>query len=291
MVDLRRLLDKYHVSYRDSGKNVSANNIVISCPFCNKTVNPDPSEHLAIHLPTGTFFCYRNSRHKGNAPRLLRYLGIPSHEYEDLRFKEEPKDVVKETKDFSLIRHFRSADQSEECIKYLISRGFSSPLAVIAKHKLCFDLAGLWAGRLIVPLTIGWTGRSMRNHIEPRYLTHSTEDGFFLYRQGATSCLLMEGPLDAMRVVSVSNQFDVIAETTNRIKPAIFSYLRESHYLSIYRTPDDDVPFDLRFEEMQKLRSYCTSSRVKELRLPEESKDYCAMTEHEAREFLVRHTN
>jgi hypothetical protein len=286
-MDIQRLLDKYRVFYRGHGKNVSAGNIVLSCCFCNKTSNPDPGEHLAVHLATGTYFCYRNRAHKGHVTRIFRYLNIPSHEYKELSFKNTEVEAQEQQKDFSLFRHFKPAEESQECLDYLAGRGFSKPLDTSRRFKLCFDLTGRWAGRLIIPLTAGWTGRSMRDHIEPRYLTESNADGFFFFKQNSTSCLIVEGPLDAIRVASVTNQFDVVAKCTNGLRPAILTLLREVGYLSIYNVPDGDVNFPEYYAECKELRYYCSYSDVIRMQLPEGFKDFCSMPELAVRNFLL----
>lgn len=289
-MDARTLLSKYRINWRDRGANVSHGNIVINCPFCAKTSNPDHGEHLAIST-IGEYYCYRNPKHKGrNLAYLFRALNIPSHEYQD--FIREPHYVkltpgtARGQKDFSLFRHFQLASENREALDYLKIRHFTHPVDVCNHFQLRTSSEGKWAGRLLIPLSIGWTGRSMRSHIEPRYLSHTTEDGFFRYKQGSSTCIVLEGSLDAMRIASVSTQFDVVAKCGNRLSPALLNYLREMHYLTIWNTPDGDVDFNQFFQETKTLRSYCTYSTVKGFHLPEEFKDFGQMHETQARQVL-----
>lgn len=287
-LDIRSLLTKYRILWRDRGKNVSRNNIVISCPYCNKGSNQDHGEHLAINYSTGEYFCYRNPSHKGhNLAQLFQILQIPKHEYQDLHLSyKDTYPTVREKKDYSLIRFFQKGEQDPEILGYLATRNFIHPADVCKKFKLLSDKEGKWAGRLIIPLTIGWTGRAIRSHIEPRYLSYTTEDGFFLHKQGSSTCIVVEGAIDAMRIVSVSSQFDVVAKCGNRLSAALLNYLRESHYITIWNTPDGDVDFNQFFQETKTLRSYCTYSSVRRFQLPENFKDFGQMHESQARQVL-----
>lgn len=288
MIDIRKIFDRHHIHWRDRGKNVSHNNLVISCPYCNKTLNKDPGEHLSINYLTGEFFCYRNSHHKGFVSKVFYDLGIPRNEYKDLQIKQVQQEFVQETKDFSLWQYFQPAEDSQEAIQYLVDRKFDKPVETCHKFKLKVDIGGHWAGRLLIPLTSGWTGRAMRPHIEPRYLAETTRDGFFLFRQGSTTCMLLEGAIDAMRVATVSRQFDVIAKCRNGLSPAILSYLKEQRYLTILNVPDTDVDFTLYFEELRLLQSYCIYSNIGRLSLPQGFKDFGEMDEFSTREFLIK---
>jgi hypothetical protein len=289
MLDIRSLLTKHRIFFRDRGKNVSRGNLVISCPFCNRTYNKDHGEHLMIS-DVGEYYCFRNpTRHSGHNPVFLFHLlGIPSEEYKDLEFKQVERTESKNESDFSIMRFFDPAETNEEAIKYLEFRLFSDPIAVCKKFHLLTSKEGKWAGRLLIPLTIGFTGRAMRSHLELRYDAYSTEDSFFLFKHGSTSVMICEGAIDAMRVATVSSQFDVIGKCGNRLSPALLAYLREMKYISIWNAPDGDINFNMYFEETKILRSYCTYSDVKRLQLPPGKKDFGLMLERDTKEFLTR---
>lgn len=266
---------------------MSQGNLVISCPWCNKSNNPDRGEHLAISN-VGEYFCYRNPKHKGMSIfKLFTALNIPYH---GERFKEIPRTEKKENKNFDLIRYFEPAEKNPEAVAYLESRLFSDPVKACQRFKLLTDREGKWAGYLIIPLTVGWLGRAMRSHIELRYDAYTTEDGFFLFKQDSTSCIILEGSIDAMRVATVTSQFDVVGKCGNRLSPALLNHLISMKYLTIYNVPDGDVDFTQYFEETNILRSYCTYSEVKRFLMPRTSKDFGAMEESWAREYLIEHT-
>jgi hypothetical protein len=288
-MDIRSLLSRYHIHYRERGANVSRNNVVINCPLCAKTSNPDPSEHMAVSLLANEYYCYRNPKHRGRyLPRLFRALQIPEYEYQDLIFDSQTPIVSKVERDFSLIRHFLPAESNQEALDYLTSRMFSNPKAACQRFRLLVDLKGRWAGRLILPLTIGWTGRAMRDHLEPRYLTHSNEDGYFLCSNHSTTVILVEGPIDAMRIATVSSQFDVIAKCRSTVSPAIVNYIRTAKYLSVIDVPDNDVLFSQKYQETQDLRVHCTYANVRRYTLPPEVKDFGMLNEHETRQILLQ---
>jgi hypothetical protein len=164
---------------------------------------------------------------------------------------------------------------------------FSRPAEICKTFNLKVAKEGRWAGRLIIPLTIGWTGRAMRSHIEPRYLSHTSEDGFFLYKQHATCCIILEGAIDCMRVVSVTNQFDVIGKCGNRLSSALLNYLKQANYLSILNIPDGDVAFLQAFQETKILTGLCTKSVVKKIKIPDGIKDLGEFPESDARRWLT----
>lgn len=288
MIDIRRLFDKYRIPWRDRGKNVSRGNLVISCPFCNRTHNKDHGEHLMIS-DIGEYYCFRNPKHAAPNPiYLFQLLGIPAHEYKDLKFKQAERTEKKNESDFSIMRFFDPAETNDEAFKYLEYRLFSDPIDVCKRFHLLTSKEGRWAGRLIIPLTIGFTGRAMRSHLLLRYDAYSTKDSFFLYKQGSTSCMLLEGAIDAMRVATATAQFDVIGKCGNRLSPALLAYLREMKYISIWNAPDGDVDFSMYYEEIRILKSYCTYSDVKRLQLPSDKKDFGLMPEIETKQFLTR---
>lgn len=289
MLELRRVFDKYRIAWRDRGPNTSRGNIVISCPFCNKTANPDRGEHLGIFEETGQYNCLRNPRHRGtNVLWLFRALHIPDSEYKGQKFAPVER-TEKDEKDYSAFQYFLPAEESREALDYLSSRLFSSPVDVAQKFKLKVASHGKWAGRLIIPLTIGWTGRAMRGHIEPRYLAHTSDSGFFFFSGNKnTSVIILEGAIDAMRVATVSSQFDVIGKCGNRLSASLLLHLRTRRYFSLFNSPDSDVPYLQHQEDTRILRSYCTWADVVKSEMPEKTKDYGMMREVDARRWVAQ---
>jgi hypothetical protein len=196
-------------------------------------------------------------------------------------------------RDYTPFRFFEPAENSDEVLNYLAGRGFEDPIATCRKFNLKYSPQGKWAARLIIPLTLGWAGRAMRPGIEPRYLAHTDEDGFFLYRNKNTSIVITEGALDAMRLATVSSQFDTLAKCGNRLSAGLINHLRNSGYMSVYNAPDGDVGFLQKSMETSELRVHCLlmGISVTQIEFPNGIKDAAEMHEHEAREWIMKATN
>lgn len=266
LLDLRRLFDKYRVSWRDRGSNCSQGNVNIPCPWCRT----DPSYHLAVAEDATAYYCFRNHQHSGRSlVSLFNILRIPLSELP--KDKQQPVTQREEKVDnrvYSSWSYFMPACDDDEALKYLRSRHFESPYKICTQFNLRVMPRGSWAGRLLIPLTVGWTGRSMRANIQPRYFAYTDESGYFFHGANSNSLILFEGGLDAMRVASVSYQFDVIGKCGNRLSPALLFYLRSKQYLTIYNVPDGDVPYHQHELETRTLATYCFNSNVKKLDVP-----------------------
>lgn len=289
MIDLKKLLTRHGIHWIDQGPNCGKNHINIKCPLCG---NADKSHHLAINERSGQYYCFRNPRHAGNyCSYIFRVLRIPTDEYKELIFTDSKREYTPDDRDYSAMRYFVPAEQNKKAVQYLESRLFSDPIAAAQKFGLMISEQGIWAGRLIVPLTIGWTGRAMLDGLEPRYKAWTSNDGFFLYRQQAdnTSVIIVEGSLDAMRVASVTTQFDVIAKCRMAISDAIFAYIRDIGYWSVYVAPDTTVPLRQRRIELRAIASYLPNASAKGIETGK--KDFGATPEDDTRKILSCITN
>jgi hypothetical protein len=237
------------------------------------------------------FYCYRNPKHAGkNFYRLFTKLGISvtkemvkAFSISTLAIGTAPQE---KEHDYSLWRHFTPAVISSEALTYLESRHFLFPKEVCKKFDLRIDSTGKWAGRLLIPLTIGWTGRAMRDFIEPRYLSETDDSGLFVHGNGK-SAIVIEGPIDAMRIASVTNQFTVIAGLGSRFSPSLFFFLRQKRFMNIYDLPDGDADPALVEDNRRTLASYCAHSNVKLVNMPRGVKDMGMMDECGTREWLA----
>lgn len=234
------------------------------------------------------YYCFRNSEHAGrNYAVLFKKLGVPYELYKKEKLVTALPEYKEDKKDYSAINYFLPAEESEEAVNYLFSRGFLNPEEACQKFGLLVADCGKWAGRLIIPLTVGWTGRAMRQYLEPRYLSHTNEDGFLRYSNNSTTCAILEGPLDLMRIATVTTQLDLIAKTGSRLSNGLLYYLRSKGYRTIINSPDTDVSYEQYEKETRIIRSYCSQANVKLFRLPEQFKDWGETSETEARQ-LVR---
>lgn len=283
-MNIRSILEKHGIETFDRG-NTAKDNFSIHCPYCGTA---DPSHHLSIS-PIGELYCFRNKKHGGrNLVRLFRTLRIPEASYQHLNLKErvdQPRVVDVTEKDYSEWSYFQPACESAEAIDYLRSRLFERPVDVARQFNLKVSKEGEWAGRLIIPLIPeGWTGRSMREHIEPRYKAHTNADGFYYYSYKSSAAILCEGALDCMKIASTSTQFDVYGKCRIEVSSGLIKMLREKKYMTIFSAPDSTVPYSQRREELTQLRSYCTNSDVRLVSLP--GKDFGALTESLTRQTL-----
>ena len=285
MINIRQLFQKYHIQFVDHGKNVGRGNINITCCWCG---NADKSFHLAMREDTGYYFCFRNPRHKGqNVVSLLKRLSIPAKEYASLDLKEEDPSIYKDERNYSEWLYFEPAEENQEALDYLEERLFVDPVAICQKFNLRTSPEGQWAGRLLIPLTpVGWTGRAMREHFQLRYDAWTNEGSYFLFKQRSSSCILLEGGIDCMRIASVTSQFDVIGKCRMALSPAILAYLRDANYASIYHSPDASVSYSVSHTEKKLMQSYCTRTDVFSLVPPNGRKDFGITPETETRQLL-----
>lgn len=284
MLDLRKLFDKYRIQWRDSGPNCSKAHVNISCPWCGPQ---DHSFHLAISEEGRGYFCFRNPAHAGkHVANIFWKLKIPAKEFANEKIVSKPRET-EDTKSYTAFSYFQPAYESPEAVAYLKKRNFTNPEDAVKQFSLKYDPLGKWAGRLIIPLTVGWTGRAMRESMEPRYLSHTNEDGYFQYCSNNTTLVLLEGGLDAMRIATVTTQLDLIGKCGNRLSAALLLFIRKIGYRTIINCPDGDVPFEQYEKETSLLKSYCTQAAVRLFHFPKGVKDWGELTEYEARR-LVR---
>jgi hypothetical protein len=288
-MDLRKLFDQSRTAWKDRGANCARGHVNVPCPFCKN----DPSYHMSINEVTGEYYCFRNPKHAGHSlAYLFNALGIPKKAYDatlstfNLKGSLPDRAWTPDDRDYSSFRYFTPAEESDEALAYLESRLFSEPKNVCRQFNLKVSVEGEWAGRLILPLTVGWTGRSMRSHLNLRYKAHTSQDGYFQYNHHSSSAIIVEGAIDAMRIASVTNQFDVYGKCGNRLSPALLLTLHERRYLSVWNSPDGTVPFSQHRLETETLRSYCVKADVKWLRMDEEFKDFGASSETFTRQVL-----
>ena len=256
MPDLRSILTKYGIEWRDKGANTSAGNVVVQCPWCG---SEDRGQHCAIAEDFSGYYCFRNPHHHGAVRYLFYKLHIPIKE---LGKNYHSNWVTPETepRNYEAGKFFKPASTSEEAIAYLQSRGFQNPIEVIKKFNLKVGDTD-WAGRLIIPLTQGWTGRSMRDHIEPRYKVEGDTTSIWTYGK-SSSCLLLEGAINGMRIACLTSQFALCASCGigKLVSPTVILYLQP--FQSIYYIPDGNVPISQVMLTMKELSSYCPQSRV-----------------------------
>lgn len=249
MFDVIRFLDQYRIPYITHGVNVKRNEINISCPFCAKTHNPDPSYHLGIDVERSWFSCWRDRRfHRGRTLHRLIMALVPcgytqaceilgqapiwvdGDRFETLSF-DEPDLPPPPPLEFPA--EFRVIDDSAGSVRfasYLVeSRGFhpDNISRLVHRYKLMCALRGPYKDRIIIPNRIdgklvNWTARSIYSTAAVRYLSLSDFQGATtsikrcVYNsdallRGGGILLVVEGPFDALKVDFYGSRFGVRA--------------------------------------------------------------------------------
>jgi hypothetical protein len=243
------------------------NNISLHCPFCGSS---DQSQHMHVNVLTGACHCFRNSTHNCFVTKLLRRLGIGVPD--ELKFVVEEHTKVGKVEDYSEWEYFEPAEESRECLGYMEGRQFTAAYRLLKELKCKTAKVGKWAGRVIFPLTVGWTGRSVRPHISPKYLTNSS--GGFFYKEGTSdSVIIVEGIMDALKVAEASEQFSVIAKCGMTVTEPIIEFLYERRYTTVYLIPDRTVDVTVVDTEFGNVRSCLPRANVKQVTLPIGVKD------------------
>ncbi len=227
IIDVRQLFDTIDVQWRDRGKNTSRNNITINCPFCGSS---DYSGHLKVSEEKEAYYCLRDDRHAGTSIiRLLTEMGISRDHAIVLRNScvlagsrrtasstQAEKQRVLITAEWN---KFSAASDNSRMVDYLKHRrGFDNAYDTIRRYDLRYALRGEWAWRLLFPLpeqhaVEAWTGRDISDTLEPKYrMSKESGDGMIYLPRGPRSTMvIVEGPMDALKIVDATEHDDVSA--------------------------------------------------------------------------------
>jgi len=225
MIDVRAILVELGVDFKESGKNVGANDINIDCPYCGS------SKHLGISLGNGFTFCWVcefNDEEKH--PSLLKVLCdstdedygeiktvMIEHGWEPFIKEQEKSDsglalrgrLPRESKNFPCSMSY--GHDSNYPRNYLYDRNFV-PDKIILKYKLKYATEGWYKNRIIIPIyfngeLVSFTSRAYKG--EGRY-KHATLDMSsmrikdVLYNYDTAKefghIYLLEGPTDVWRM-------------------------------------------------------------------------------------------
>lgn len=174
-----------------------------------------------------------------HAKALVDQGSLPElDQFNKLFSKPEAESEEKDLEGLTLPKTFRAFgtnNYSKRFEAYLEGRGFPDPLDVAQQYDLRYCLTGTYANRVILPIyyrdmLVGWTGRDTTGHATLRYntLTDDTEvarrQGFepapinikslVLWQDyvelGGEGLLIVEGPLDALKVDYFNQQPGVV---------------------------------------------------------------------------------
>jgi hypothetical protein len=126
----------------------------------------------------------------------------------------------------------------------------------------------------------------MRGHIEPRYLSEFNERSFFLVPGHSRETVIVEGPLDGLRLAAVTSEFTVIATCGQKISAAILNHLRDTQPSVIHFVPDADVPMHSYFQSLNLLQSMIPRAIVRPRFVADSAKDLCELPEARVLEWI-----
>lgn len=213
MFDTKQFLDDYDIPYSTSGKNTTRGWVQMHCFFrdCD-----DTSQHMGVHIGSGTYHCWICDR-KGPAEIMaLKLLNISLKRAEDICKKYRDEFVfIKEERKKNLLRvetkGFTNLKQMHK--DYLIERNFD-PDYLQRKYKIGgFGTVGRFPYRIGIPVYINgkivnMTARDVTG-LQERYLSLRDEEATInikecIYNfdnlQENGNILIVEGCFDAWRI-------------------------------------------------------------------------------------------
>ncbi|MHA1410519.1 MAG: hypothetical protein ACTSQY_09495 [Candidatus Odinarchaeia archaeon] len=231
IMDVKRALDHFNISYSEHHPEVSKDCIGVDCPFCS-----DNNKHCGIFLDNGIFTCWK-CKSKGSLYKLINKIkGITYDEYANfigIKYQEKtPKSELdrifgvnkmkpKEEK-FSIrelkkeIEKFMTpAYEVDTSVSYfrlieafLNKRGFTKEL--LRKHRVFYAHSGKYQGRLVIPIPPPYreemagiiardiTGTAMSKYVFPSgFKAHNYIYPVFRYNYYITKFIIVEGVFDA----------------------------------------------------------------------------------------------
>jgi len=175
MIDFISFCLENNIPYMTEGKNIGADWIHISCPFCS-----DTSYHLGFSTVYNTFKCWRCGKHQPKKV-FLRLSNMPFKEIYKRYYRFNDSSIVKPIKrnerryrseDIKLPKEFKDIDIRH--IKFLKKRNFNWR-EIKDKYKIKgTGILGNFKNRLIMPVyhngnLVTFTGRDITGKNETRY--------------------------------------------------------------------------------------------------------------------------
>lgn len=301
-ISWRQLFAAARIEFRERGANTSRGHVNICCPFCGD----DSGFHLSISESKAAYYCRRNPDHAGRNPLFLllqcgiikrdalRLLAQHTDGRDDIAASSPPLPAAN-PRDWD---RFKRAHHCPPIIAYLEKRGFNDPHALIETHDLRFAQYGTWAQRLLLPLTDGkrtlsWTGRSIRDSLEPKYLVHECEEipTLFAGTLAGDRVIICEGPLDALKLNAalsrLTSRMSALALSGKALTAGKLLRLATAKLADVWLCLDNDCPLSLKMKMLDALKANCRCP-VYRLDVPPQFKDPGEMRENVAREWLAR---
>jgi len=223
MIDVRSMLSELGIDFKESGKNVSHNDINIDCPFCYA------EKHLGISRHEGKVNCWVCSfEGLDKYPSLIKVLvettGLSWREVKNVASEHGWKSYSYETEEVESKLATKcwlpkeacvlalNTERSKKAVEYLLSRGFDEK--IIDKHRLGYAEDGPYRKRIIIPIIfndelVAFTSRAYDNSEDNRYkhsplFMSSERIKNLLYNYDSAKnykhTYLLEGPTDCWRM-------------------------------------------------------------------------------------------
>jgi hypothetical protein len=216
LLDTLEILNKYHIEYYETGKNISSGWIGLNCPFCP---DGDPSTHLGLHRGSNIISCWRCGK-KGTIVDLIVALSAKSYRNvlseisayvaEDLYDYKE----ISSVKEIQLPKEF-SRKITKNSYNYLLRRGFN-PFYIWNKYELYNpipEFRGRYNYRIVIPFfyenkMVTFTARDYSKQSDLRYLSLENDKsvisiGDCIYNIDQVSInstiFIFEGPFDVWK--------------------------------------------------------------------------------------------
>lgn len=293
MIQLEKIFREHKIKYSTAGKHATEGHVNIQCPFCGRS---DPSFHLGIDIQKGAYHCWRNPKHSGyNLDYVLaKVLKVSKAESRSIITKNSDLTFLPEReKDFDKIWEYM--DTFEDPIKYkdpivyLKNRGFHNIESLCRRYNLKYCNYGEWAGRIIIPIyddngsLVSFTARDITGTSGIRYKTLKSiyskkKHNELLFnsnnRKENKDLILVEGPMDAMRVESVTRSVSCWALMGLELTPGRIEVIKKhvSCFLSVYLVLDNDQSHIKALNMKQELEKYI-GVNIKMAFPPKEVKD------------------
>ena len=244
-LDWSRILSEHRVEYVSEGANVKRGNVNVRCPFCG---TDDPSYHMGIDPDTSNWACWRNPAHRGKNParllikllniaprRVFDMLGQVEEVFDDSDWSSVPQRLSKPVRratdrTLALPKEIKKIYRSDldligPFVQYLEVRGFDDPIGACRRYDIHYCTKGEFVDRIVLPIyyqarLVAWTSRTIGSS-PLRYRDSSVEESLIPPKEtlfnfdeasrGGRALVVVEGPLDVMKIDYYGRDFGVTA--------------------------------------------------------------------------------
>ena len=303
--NLEELLDEYGIDYITTGKNTSRNYVNVSCVGIGQCEYDTNYTH-GIHRSLNRSYCWWCAQFY-TPYQIAKGLGIPWKEYQQTMNnvaddwgldKEDLPDEIDPDEIEDIIVPGEELHQVHR--NYLISRGYDPDWLIEHYHikgTLKWDADYKLSYRVIFPITyegktISYIGRSYVDNPFKYCCADPEKESYFhknllfnLDKATKKRVILVEGALDALKLIQSSGNFSIIASYGTSVKPNQYKILR-TYYDEVVVLFD---PEDAAQNTADKIVNYLRSFNKKAVSLKLKTGDDPGALSKEDAKFLVNH--